>query len=39
MILKNRNIKLDQMEFLLQRVSNKKSRIFDYAKDYLEVNV
>lgn len=36
MILKNRNIKADQMEFLLQLVSNKKSRIFDYAKDFLQ---
>jgi len=33
MILKNRHIKADQMEFLLGMVHNKKSRIFDYAKD------
>lgn len=33
MILKNRHIKADQMEFLLGMVQNKKSRIFDYAKD------
>jgi uncharacterized protein YllA (UPF0747 family) len=32
MILKNRHIKADQMEFLLERVKNKKSRIFDYAR-------
>lgn len=33
MILKNRNIKADQMLFLLERIKNKKSRIFEYAKD------
>jgi hypothetical protein len=33
MILRNRGIKADQMLFLLERVKNKKSRIFDYAKD------
>lgn len=33
MILRNRAIKADQMLFLLERVKNKKSRIFDYAKD------
>lgn len=33
MILKNRAIKIDQMEFLLQRVTNKNSRIFKYAED------
>lgn len=33
MILRNRHIKYDQMEFLLGRISNKQSRIFDYAKD------
>lgn len=33
MILKNRTIKFDQMQFLLERVKNKKSRIFDYAND------
>lgn len=33
MILKNRGIKFDQMQFLLERVSNKKSRIFEYAND------
>lgn len=33
MILKNRKIKYDQMQFLLERVKNKKSRIFDYAHD------
>lgn len=33
MIMRNRNIKSDQMQFLLERVSNKNSRIFDYAKD------
>ena len=31
LIMKNRRIKIDQMEFLLERVTNKKSRIFDYA--------
>lgn len=33
MILKNRTIKYDQMQFLLERVKNKKSRIFEYAHD------
>jgi 5-methylcytosine-specific restriction endonuclease McrA len=33
MILKNRSIKYDQMQFLLERVKNKKSRIFEYAHD------
>lgn len=33
MILKNRSIKFDQMQFLLERVKNKKSRIFEYAHD------
>jgi hypothetical protein len=33
MILKSKNIKYDQMQFLLDRVKNKKSRIFDYAND------
>ena len=33
MILKNRAIKFDQMQFLLERVKNKKSRIFEYAHD------
>lgn len=33
MIMKGRHIKFDQMQFLLERVSNKKSRIFDYAND------
>lgn len=33
MILKNKGIKYDQMQFLLERVKNKKSRIFDYAND------
>jgi 5-methylcytosine-specific restriction endonuclease McrA len=33
MLLKNRSIKFDQMMFLLARVKNKKSRIFDYAHD------
>ena len=32
MILKNRKIKFDQMQFLLERVKNKKSRVFDYAR-------
>lgn len=36
MILKNRAIKADQMEFLLERVKNKKSRIFDYANEILK---
>lgn len=36
MILKNRSIKADQMEFLLGLVTNKKSRIFDYAKDLMD---
>ena len=31
MILKNRRILFDQMQFLLSRVSNKQSRVFDYA--------
>ena len=33
MILKNRAIKFDQMQFLLERVKNKKSRMFEYARD------
>ena len=33
LIMKNRKIKFDQMKFLLERVKNKKSRIFDYASD------
>lgn len=33
MILRNRMIKIDQMQFLLERVKNKQSRIFDYAHD------
>jgi len=33
MIMRNRNIKADQMQFLLERVHNRHSRIFDYAKD------
>lgn len=33
MILRNRTIKADQMLFLLERVKNKDSRIFEYAKD------
>ena len=33
MLLKNRNIKFDQMMFLLARIKNKKSRIFEYAHD------
>jgi hypothetical protein len=32
-IMKNRTIKADQMQFLLERVHNKKSRIFEYAHD------
>jgi 5-methylcytosine-specific restriction endonuclease McrA len=32
MILRNRSVKADQMVFLLDKVVNKKSRIFDYAK-------
>jgi hypothetical protein len=36
-ILKNRNIKADQMKFLLDRVPNKNtSRIFEYAQEFLE---
>ena len=35
MIMKGRNVKADQMEFLLARVKNKSSRIFDYAKSVL----
>ena len=34
MILRNRGVKLDQMEYLLTRIKNPKSRIHDYAKDY-----
>ena len=34
MILRNRKIKYDQMEYLLSRVKNKDSRIFKYAEDY-----
>lgn len=33
MILKNRTVKFDQMRFLLERVKNRNSRIFQYAKD------
>jgi 5-methylcytosine-specific restriction endonuclease McrA len=33
MILKHRNIKYDQMVFLLDRVKNKQSRIFKYAQE------
>jgi len=41
MLLKNRNIRCDQMAFLLTQVSNKNSRMFDHAmsmfgKDELE---
>jgi hypothetical protein len=31
LLMKNRNVKIDQMKFLLERVKNKSSRIFDYA--------
>lgn len=34
MIMKGRNVQADQMEFLLSRVRNKKSRIFEYAANY-----
>jgi 5-methylcytosine-specific restriction endonuclease McrA len=33
MLLKNRKIKFDQMKFLLGRIKNEKSRVFDYAKE------
>lgn len=33
MILRNKVIKADQMMFLLERIKNKHSRIFKYAKD------
>lgn len=33
MIMKSKSIKYDQMQFLLERVKNNKSRIFDYAAD------
>lgn len=33
LIMKNRQIKFDQMNFLLERVKNKKSRVFEYAHD------
>ena len=33
MILKNRTVKFDQTRFLLERVKNRNSRIFQYAKD------
>jgi len=33
LIMKNRKLKFDQMEFLLSRISNKNSRAFEYAKD------
>lgn len=32
-IMRGRNIRADQMMFLLERVSNKQSRVFEYAKD------
>jgi hypothetical protein len=31
MIMRGRNVRFDQMKFLLSRVKNDKSRIFDYA--------
>jgi 5-methylcytosine-specific restriction endonuclease McrA len=36
MILKSRNIKADQMQFLLERVKNQNSRIFNYADNMLK---
>lgn len=36
MILKNRGIKIDQMQFLLERVKNKNSRIFSYAEELMK---
>lgn len=36
MVLKNRNIKADQMQYLLDRVKNKSSRIFAYAEEFFK---
>lgn len=36
MILKNRGIKADQMQFLLERVKNKQSRVFGYANEIMK---
>ena len=33
MIMRNRDIKADQMEFLLARIKNKQSRVVEYARD------
>lgn len=33
MLMKNRLIKADQMAFLLSRITNKKSRVFEYASE------
>lgn len=35
MLLKNRSIKIDQMEFLLSQIKNKSSRVFDYANEII----